>query len=93
MTVLNQEHLEQALKLCASEPIHQLGHIQPHGAVLVLSAEPQFTIVQASDNIHDFIGLTIDEVLDKCNGQVKQDTLLNRLFIKFPLILNRGLIA
>ena len=65
MTVLNQEHLEQALKLCASEPIHQLGHIQPHGAVLVLSAEPQFTIVQASDNIHDFIGLTIDDVLGK----------------------------
>ena len=28
-----------------------------------------------------------------CNGQVKQDTLLSRLFIKFPLILNRGLIA
>ena len=36
----------------------------------------------------DFIG---DD--DVCNGQVKQDTLLNRLFIKFPLILNRGLIA
>lgn len=28
-----------------------------------------------------------------CNRQVKQDTLLSRLFIKFPLILNRGLIA
>ena len=28
-----------------------------------------------------------------CNGQVKQDTLLSRLFIKFPLILDRGLIA
>ena len=27
-----------------------------------------------------------------CNGQVKQDTLLSRLFIKFPLILDRGLI-
>ena len=31
--------------------------------------------------------------VDICNGQVKQDTLLSRLFIKFPLILNRGLIA
>ena len=28
-----------------------------------------------------------------CSGQVKQDSLLSRLFIKFPLILNRGLIA
>ena len=28
-----------------------------------------------------------------CNGQVKQDTLLSRLFIKFPLILDRGLMA
>ena len=27
-----------------------------------------------------------------CNGQVKQDTLLSRLFIKFPFILNRRLI-
>jgi PAS domain S-box-containing protein len=65
MSTQNQEHLEQALKLCASEPIHQLGQIQPHGAVLVLSAEPQHTIVQTSSNIHDFIGLTIDEVLGK----------------------------
>ena len=65
MSTRNQEHLEQALKLCASEPIHQLGHIQPHGAALVLSAEPQHTIVQASSNIHYFIGLTIDEVLGK----------------------------
>jgi hypothetical protein len=40
----------------------------------------------------------LDEIEDTekfqaCNGQVKQDTLLSRLFIKFPLILNRGLIA
>jgi hypothetical protein len=28
-----------------------------------------------------------------CNGQVKQDTLLSRLFIKFSLLLGRGLIA
>ena len=33
-----------------------------------------------------------NEDLD-CNGQVKQDTLLSRLFIKSPLILDRGLIA
>ena len=32
-------------------------------------------------------------LVKECNGQVKQDTLLSRLFIKFPLILNRGLIA
>ena len=39
-------------------------------------------------------GLEADvTVLKLCNGQVKQDTLLSRLFIKFPLILNRGLIA
>ena len=34
-----------------------------------------------------------DILVTVCNGQVKQDTLLSRLFIKFPLILNRGLIA
>ena len=34
-----------------------------------------------------------ENVANVCNGQVKQDTLLSRLFIKFPLILNRGLIA
>ena len=32
-------------------------------------------------------------IIKLCNGQVKQDTLLSRLFIKFPLILDRGLIA
>ena len=36
---------------------------------------------------------TYNDKSGRCNGQVKQDTLLSRLFIKFPLILNRGLIA
>ncbi len=43
------------MQLCAAEPIHQIGNIQPHGAVLVLSADSRRTILQASANINCFI--------------------------------------
>ncbi|UOA10176.1 hypothetical protein [Methylobacter sp. S3L5C] len=65
MNKVNQQALEQALQLCAAEPIHQIGNIQPHGAVLVLSADSQRTILQASANINCFIDFSGDVVLGK----------------------------
>ncbi len=46
---INSTDLEAALKVCASEPIHELGMVQPHGMALVFSSDPPFTILQASD--------------------------------------------
>ena len=49
----------------------------------------------AGQAFSDGVGKRVEFIQDgdDCNGQVKQDILLSRLFIKFPLILDRGLIA
>ncbi len=56
---------------------------------------PCFEVLEDQGTFYEmlFIFGDGDEAVEICNGQVKQDTLLSRLFIKFPLILNRGLIA
>ncbi|OAI01161.1 EAL domain-containing protein [Methylomonas methanica] len=54
MGEIDQQVLQQALEKCASEPIHQIGQIQPHGALLVLSAEHPYTVLQASANFSEF---------------------------------------
>jgi light-regulated signal transduction histidine kinase (bacteriophytochrome) len=60
---LNQEEFERALEACASEPIHQIGHVQPHGALLACSASAPWHVSLASRNIAEFIGKDIDTVL------------------------------
>jgi len=44
------------LSNCEREQIHVAGSIQPHGALL-MAREPDLTIVQASANAQDFLGL------------------------------------
>ncbi|MFK3779778.1 ATP-binding protein [Agrobacterium sp. NPDC089420] len=47
------------LDSCGAEPIHVPGAIQEHGALLVLSAR-DFSIVQASDNLVDYIDVPVE---------------------------------
>jgi two-component system, chemotaxis family, sensor kinase Cph1 len=49
---------------CEKEPIHIPGAIQPHGVLLVLQ-EPEFTILQVSDNTWHFFGLYPQELLNQ----------------------------
>ncbi len=65
MSTFSQEEIEQALQKCAAEPIHQIGQIQPHGAMLVLSSDKHRTVLQASENLADFIDLPVDGVYGK----------------------------
>ena len=65
MADFDQAALELALKRCETEPIHQLGQIQPHGALLVLSADSPCKVLQGSDNLERFFSLG----LDQCLGQ------------------------
>jgi len=60
---LIQQALKQAIQVCAAEPIHQIGTIQPHGALLVLGADHLRTVLQASTNIDCFIDLPAQGVL------------------------------
>lgn len=50
------------LSNCEREQIHLAGSIQPHGVLLVLR-EPELTIVQASDNAHEILGIAHRELL------------------------------
>jgi chemotaxis family two-component system sensor kinase Cph1 len=67
------DRLTEALAQCAEEPIHIPGSIQPHGFLLVLR-EPQLTIVQASDNVlqwlgveaHALLGQPLAELIGEC---------------------------
>ena len=58
-------HLElQALEPCQNYPIRKIGHIQPHGILLVLKTS-DFSIVQASDNTESALGLCAQDLLEK----------------------------
>lgn len=50
------------LSACDREPIHIPGAIQPHGVLLSLAAT-DFTVLQASENISDLLGVTVERVL------------------------------
>jgi chemotaxis family two-component system sensor kinase Cph1 len=61
-----EEHrrLAEAFAQCGDEPIHIPGSIQPHGFLLVLH-EPQLTIVQASDNVRQWLGVEAKALLGR----------------------------
>ena len=65
MSNFSQEEFDQALRNCETEPIHQIGQIQPHGAMLVLSSDSQRIVLQASKNLNEFFDLYVDDVCDK----------------------------
>lgn len=53
---------EVDLRSCEREPIHIPGSIQPQGVLLVLDTDAM-TIVQASENTSDFLGVTAESLL------------------------------
>lgn len=61
MSGYSQNELEKALSVCESEPIHQIGKIQPHGALLVVSAESE-RILQSSDNLASFFDIHVRSI-------------------------------
>jgi diguanylate cyclase (GGDEF)-like protein/PAS domain S-box-containing protein len=60
---VNPQAFEQALNECALERIHQIGHIQPHGALLVFGADTAHPVMQISQNLAEFIDLPADGAL------------------------------
>ena len=62
---LDHQQFERALEACASEAIHQIGHVQPHGGLLAFSSDTEHRIRHASLNIVEFVGKTIDCVLQQ----------------------------
>ncbi len=67
---LDQQQFERALEACASEPIHQIGHVQPHGGLLAFSADAPNQVLQASRNIDAFVGKALVDVLNQSLTQL-----------------------
>jgi len=65
MTSITREEFEQALQKCESEPIHQIGQIQPHGVLLVVDAQPTMQIIQVSANLDSFFDSTAQQALGR----------------------------
>lgn len=57
-----QTSLEEALKICASEPIHLIGSIQPVG-ILIAVDKGNFIIQSASQNLDSVFPFTAEEAL------------------------------
>ena len=60
---MNGEEFETALQECASEPIHQIGQVQPHAGLLVVRPDAEHVVLQASENIATFLGRPLADVL------------------------------
>lgn len=52
------------LATCDNEPIHLIGAVQPHGALIALDAD-SLIISYASQNTFDFVGFTPEDMLGK----------------------------
>ncbi len=65
MTEHSDLALKQAMEQCASEPIHKLGTIQPHGVAIVLNTNPVNSIIQASKNLAELLKISAEEALDQ----------------------------
>ncbi len=54
---------EQALRDCASEPIHLIPSIQPHAALLVINEARPFRVLQVTENISDVFCVKSESLL------------------------------
>ncbi len=65
MRPFTSEEFEHALQECASEPIHQIGQVQPHAATLAFERDGAKRVLHASENIEAFIGLPLSATLGR----------------------------
>ena len=70
--------VEPDLALCAQEPIHRPGAIQPHGAVLIVAAD-RWQVTQASANLAEFIGQSAEGVLGRPLAEVIGEALCREI--------------
>src|SRR5919199_5566937 len=53
-----------SLEKCTEESVYAPGHIQPHGIVFLLEGT-NFNILQTSENVEKFFGISAEELLGK----------------------------
>src|SRR5574343_557676 len=77
--VLDPKEFERALAACASEPIHQIGHVQPHGGLIAFSSNAPYRIHQVSANIGEFVGVDAPKLLTKNLASLFEPSALSRI--------------
>lgn len=63
-STVEHDRLAEAIAQCGEEPIRIPGSIQPHGFLLALR-EPQLTIIQASGNVLQWLGVEAQALLGR----------------------------
>ncbi len=77
MIDIKQKEFEKALENCAAEPIHLIGSIQPHGALLVFNNT--YKVIQTSENIADFLGISPSTILEMELATLLDEASLSRV--------------
>ena len=67
-----------ALEVCSDESVYAPGHIQPHGMLLILQ-EPHLTILQISENVKQFFGISAEALLGQPLQKLFSDAQVQRL--------------
>lgn len=78
------------LSSCDREPIHIPGSIQPHGAVIVCSAQ-NWQITHATANSRDLLGAAFESPLGKDLSQILDHTLMHALTNAMSASISPGL--
>lgn len=86
MVTLDHQQFERALEACASERIHQIGHVQAHGGLLAFSVDAPHQIHHASQNIVEFVGKCIDSLLNQPLSSVFQAAELKQIALLISIL-------
>ena len=72
--------LQHAIDSCAQEPIRTPGSVQPQGFLLAIE-EPTMHVLQVSENLPEWLGVDIEEILGQRFGSLVEhgETLVDRL--------------
>lgn len=82
---ITPDPLDQAVERCAEEPIQVPGSIQPQGFLLVLD-EQDLRILQASENIDQWLGMSASELLGQALPTLLDNTFdLRRQLGRLPV--------
>ncbi len=66
------------LEMCSDESVYAPGHIQPHGMLLMLQ-EPHLKILQISENVEQFFGISAEALLGQPLQKLFSRTQVQRL--------------
>jgi len=83
LTIEQDKKFRQALELCASEPVHTPGAIQPAGCLVVLDALME-RITHISANIADYLGVNSADAVGMTPEKLLGDDVLKQMRKQLP---------